>query len=85
MKNRIKQKLEKKALNNDSTPNYYFAKVTASLAQLWIVGINDDLTGKVVKVLSHYHTGYAQIIGTPHSYLKTEQLWDIPVVYLDEI
>ena len=93
MKKRLRKKLEKKN-EADSNSGYtllgseadcYFAIVKANVLQLYDVGIDDDLTEKKVKVLKHYKTGYAQIVGTPHPILKTEQLWDIPLRYLAKL
>ena len=63
----------------------YIALLTATPTELEVEGIDDDLTNKEVKVIKEYRTGYAQIVGTPHSYHDKRQLWDIPLLYLTKV
>lgn len=63
-----------------------FMKVIANKTKLFDEGIDEDLTGKVVKVIDKFNTGYVQIEGiVQHEYTGNYCLWDIPLIYLEKI
>jgi hypothetical protein len=90
MNSRIRKKrgIQKSAVKSDanrytsSNTVCYNAKVIATSKILTEMGIEDDLSNKVVKVLQDYKDGFKQVQWTPVDIVNTDRTWDIPSEYL---